>query len=182
MQLFIPATAIGTPVVLLMIGWYYSFLIKGGQAPKGVFRQLAWRGFWMLIIGVVAPIVLSSAEFWLIGPVSRSSPATVAAVGNVVVAAMLAGILRLIWSAVRVFGASPPGTSTLGEEQLVVATDPQAALLGEIPRSPPTAPDPRRASGGSMAVAIGDLESAQIFPGATSTDEKSGEKGDDPPV
>ena len=182
MQLFIPATGIGAPVVLLMVGWYYSFLVKGGQAPKGVFRQLAWRGFWMLVIGVVAPIALSSAEFWLKGPVSRYSPSTLAAAGNVVVTAMLAGILGLIWSAVRVFGASPPGTSALGEKQPLVAKDPQAASLGEIPTPLPAAPDPQQDSGGGLPVTIDDLASAQIFPGATSAGEKSSERGDDKPV
>lgn len=181
LQLFIPATGIGTPVVLLMVGWYYSFLDKGGQAPKGVFRQLAWRGFWMLVIGVVVPIALSSAEFWLVGPASRYSGAVLAVAGNVVVVVMLVGILGLVWSAVRLFGASPPGTSALREEQPLVVTDPLAASRGDTPGTQPTPVDIHQASGGGAPVKIDTVVSAHILPDTYSVDEESDNKDGESP-
>jgi len=175
LQLFIPATGIGAPVVLLMVGWYYSFLDQGGQAPRIVFRKLAWRGFWMLAIGVVFPICLSSAKFWLTGPASRHSPTTLAVIGNFAVAAMLVGIFVLILSAARVFRASPPGTNTLGEEEALVFSDSKEGPVTEFSGISPKSSKPEESSGGGQAVSIEDFRASQMQPGLL---DASGSPGD----
>ncbi len=175
LQLFIPATGIGAPVVLLMVGWYYSFLDRGGQAPRIDFRKLVRRGFGMLAIGVVFPIGLSSAEFWLTGPASRYSPATLAVIGNFAVTAMLIGIFVLILSAVRVFRASPPGKSALEDEKALVLSDYQEGLIAKFSGISPKASKPEESSGGGQAVSVEDFRASQMWPGSPDADGSPGD-------